>query len=90
LGRLPVSYPAMIATRLCTTSAFGASWKADLFGARRRAALAAGADAQAAEADHLAIRIRPRLSSPATRKLTLDGNKGNTYAAMIVTPDESP
>jgi NodT family efflux transporter outer membrane factor (OMF) lipoprotein len=35
----------------------GASWEADLFGARRRAAQAAGADAQAADADHLAIRI---------------------------------
>jgi NodT family efflux transporter outer membrane factor (OMF) lipoprotein len=35
----------------------GASWEADLFGARRRAAQAAGADAQAAEADHLAVRI---------------------------------
>ena len=35
----------------------GASWEADLFGARHRAAQAAGADAQAAEADHLAVRI---------------------------------
>jgi hypothetical protein len=68
----------------------GASWEADLFCARRRAAQAAGADAQAAEAEHLATRIRPLLSSPATRKLTLEGNKGNTCAAMTVTPDESP
>jgi NodT family efflux transporter outer membrane factor (OMF) lipoprotein len=35
----------------------GASWEADLFGGRHRAAQAAGADAQAAEADHLAVRI---------------------------------
>jgi NodT family efflux transporter outer membrane factor (OMF) lipoprotein len=35
----------------------GASWEADLFGARHRAAQAAGADAQAAEADHAAVRI---------------------------------
>jgi hypothetical protein len=34
--------------------------------------------------------MRPLLSSPATRKLTLDGNRGNTCAAMTVTPDESP
>ena len=36
------------------------------------------------------VLMRPPLSSPATRKLTLDGNKGNTCAAMSVTPDESP
>lgn len=35
----------------------GASWEADLFGARHRAAQAAGADAHATEADHAAVRI---------------------------------
>jgi NodT family efflux transporter outer membrane factor (OMF) lipoprotein len=35
----------------------GASWEADLFGARHRAAQAASADSQSAEADHLAVRI---------------------------------
>jgi NodT family efflux transporter outer membrane factor (OMF) lipoprotein len=57
LGKLGSAFPGYDRNRTVYNVGVGASWEIDLAGGLRRGAEAASAEAQAAEADHLGVRV---------------------------------